>query len=109
MAPPHRATRKKIYLVQPQFPPSYWGQEHFIKMTPFGAVYPPLGLITLAALTPPEYDVTVCDESAGERIDFDTDAEIVGVTGYLFQRELVFAVADRLRRRGRTLVLAGPM
>jgi radical SAM superfamily enzyme YgiQ (UPF0313 family) len=109
MATPRRVTRKKVYLVQPQFPPSYWGQEHFVKMTPFGAVYPPLGLITLAALTPPEYDVTLCDESAGERIDLDTDAEIVGVTGYLFQREHVFAVADRLRRPGRTVVLGGPM
>jgi radical SAM superfamily enzyme YgiQ (UPF0313 family) len=109
MATPHRGTRKKIYLVQPQFPPSYWGQEHFVKMTPYGAAYPPLGLITLAALTPPEYDVTLCDESAGEKIDFDTDAEIVGVTGYLFQRDHVFAVAQRLRRPGRTVVLGGPM
>src|SRR5438132_12749448 len=103
------AVKRHIYLVQPKFPPSYWGQEYFIKMTPYGAVYPPLGLLTLAALTPPKYDLTVCDESAGERIDFETQAEIVGVTGYLFQREHVFEVADRLRRRGRTVVLGGPM
>src|SRR6266851_2562380 len=105
MAASRPAAGRKIYLVQPKFPPSYWGQEYFIKMTPYGAVYPPLGLITLAALTPPEYDVTVCDESAGEQVDFDTEAEIVGVTGYLFQREHVFEVADRLRRPGRTVVL----
>src|SRR5438132_13363694 len=109
MAAPWPAARRKIYLIQPKFPPSYWGQEYFIKMTPYGAVYPPLGLITLAALTPPEYDVTLCDESAGEEIDYNTDAAIVGVTGYLFQREHVFAVADRLRRQGRTVVLGGPM
>jgi len=109
MATPQPVNRTKIYLIQPQFPPSYWGNEHFIKMTPFGAAFPPLGLITLAALTPPEYDVTLCDESAGEKIDYDTGAEIVGVTGYLFQREHVFAVADRLRRHGRTVVLGGPM
>jgi radical SAM superfamily enzyme YgiQ (UPF0313 family) len=109
MATAHPVSQKKIYLIQPRFPPSYWGQEHFLKLTHYGAVYPPLGLITLAALTPPEYAVTVCDESAGETIDFDTAAEIVGVTGYLFQREHVFAVADRLRRRGRTVVLGGPM
>src|SRR3954469_13385521 len=109
MATPQWANRAKVYLIQPQFPSSYWVQEHFIKMTPYGAVYPPLGLITLAALTPAEYDVTLCDESAGEKIDYDTDAEIVGVTGYLFQREHVFAVADRLRRPGRTVVLGGPM
>ena len=49
MAAPWPAARRKIYLIQPKFPPSYWGQEYFIKMTPYGAVYPPLGLITLAA------------------------------------------------------------
>src|SRR3954454_16614494 len=103
------AGRKSIYLIQPQFPPSYWGQEHFIKMTPYGAVYPPLGLITLAALTPPGYEVTLCDESAGESIDFDTDAEIVGVTGYLFQKVHVFEVADRFRAQGKMVVMGGPM
>jgi radical SAM superfamily enzyme YgiQ (UPF0313 family) len=100
---------RKIYLVQPKFPPSYWGQEHFLKMTPYGAVYPPLGLITLAALTPPEYHVTLCDESAGEAIDFATNADVVGVTGYLFQRAHVFATADRFRARGKVVVLGGPM
>jgi radical SAM superfamily enzyme YgiQ (UPF0313 family) len=104
-----RVARKSVYLIQPRFAPSYWGQEHFVKMTPYGAVYPPLGLITLSALTPTDYDVTLCDENAGETIDFDTEAEIVGVTGYLFQRERVFEVCDRLRRAGRTVVLGGPM
>src|SRR5262245_45688791 len=104
-----RAARRKIYLVQPKFPPSYWGQEHFMKMTQYGAVYPPLGFLTLAALTPPEYQVTVCDESAGEQVHFDTDADIVGVTGYLFQMVRVFEIADRFRQRGKTVVLGGPM
>ena len=104
-----RAGRGEIYLIQPKFPPSYWGQEYFVKMTPYGALYPPLGLITLAALTPQEYHVTVCDESAGERVDFDTDAEIVGITGYLFQMVRVFEIADRFRACGKTVVLGGPM
>ena len=43
------------------------------------------------------------------RSTFETRAEIVGITGYLFQREHVFEVADRLRRQGRTVVLGGPM
>jgi radical SAM superfamily enzyme YgiQ (UPF0313 family) len=109
MATTHRPPRKKVYLVQPRFPSSYWGLEHFVKLSPYAAVYPPLGLITLAALTPPDYEVTVCDENAGETIDFDTEAPIVGVTGYLFQRQHVFAVADRFRGPGRTVVLGGPM
>src|SRR5437660_9594724 len=67
---------RHVYLVQPRFPPSYWGLEHFLKMTPFRAVFPPLGLLTLAALAPAEFDVTICDENAGEDIDYDTDAQI---------------------------------
>ena len=41
---------RKVYLVQPRFPASYWGMEHFMELTPFGAVFPPLGLITLVCL-----------------------------------------------------------
>jgi radical SAM superfamily enzyme YgiQ (UPF0313 family) len=104
-----RAHGRGIYLIQPKFPPSYWGQEYFIKMTDYGAVYPPLGLITLAALTPADYQVTLCDESAGEAIDFATGADIVGLTGYLFQMQHVFEIADRFRKAGKTVVLGGPM
>jgi radical SAM superfamily enzyme YgiQ (UPF0313 family) len=109
MSAPPRTARRKIYLVQPKFPPSYWGQEHFLALTHFGGVYPPLGLLTLAALTPPEYDVVICDENAGETVAYDTDADLVGITGYLFQMVGSFAIADRFRARGKTVVLGGPM
>jgi radical SAM superfamily enzyme YgiQ (UPF0313 family) len=65
--------------------------------------------MTLAALTPPEYHVTLCDESAGETVNFDNDAEIIGITGYLFQMVRVFEIADRFRARGKTVVIGGPM
>jgi radical SAM superfamily enzyme YgiQ (UPF0313 family) len=102
------APRRKIYLIQPKFPPSYWGQEYFMELTPYGAVYPPLGLLTLAALTPPDFDVVVCDEGAGEAIAFDTDADIVGITGYLFQLVRVLEIADRFRALGKVVVIGGP-
>jgi len=104
-----RAADRQIYLVQPRFPPSYWGQDYFLPLTPFGAVFPPLGLLTLAALTPPDYRVTLCDENAGERIDYDTPAGVVGVTGYIIQAARTFEIADRFRARGKLVVLGGPL
>jgi len=98
-----------VYLVQPKFPPSYWGLDHFLPLTPFRAVFPPLGLMTLAALTPPEYRVTLCDENVGERVNYDTDAQIVGITGYIIQIARVFEIADRFRALGKTVVLGGPL
>jgi len=100
---------RQVYLVQPRFPPSYWGLEHFLKMTPFRAVFPPLGLLTLAALAPDEFSVTLCDENAGEEVDYETDAQVVGVTGYIIQMSRVFAIADRFRALGKTVVIGGPL
>lgn len=99
----------RIYLVQPKFPPSYWGMEHFMALTPHNAVFPPLGLLTLAALTPREHAVSLCDENAGEPVNFDTDAEVVGITGYIIQIKRVFEIADEFRRRGKIVVIGGPM
>jgi radical SAM superfamily enzyme YgiQ (UPF0313 family) len=109
MAAPHRSADRHVYLVQPRFPPSYWGLDYFLPLTPYRAVFPPLGLLTLAALTPREFHVTLCDENAGERIDYDTDARVIGITGYIIQMAHVFAIADRFRARGKTVVLGGPL
>jgi radical SAM superfamily enzyme YgiQ (UPF0313 family) len=100
---------RQIYLVQPKFPPSYWGLDYFLPLTPFRAVFPPLGLLTLAALTPPEFAVRICDENVGEPVDYDSPAQIVGITGYIIQLARVFEIADRFRARGKTVVIGGPL
>src|SRR5205823_5355254 len=94
----------RICLIQPRFPMSYWGLEHFIKLTCYDAVFPPLGLLTLAALAPREFPVTLCDENAGDAIDYEADADIVGITGYIIQLAQVFKIADRFRAKGKTVV-----
>src|SRR5947209_16623305 len=105
MPGPVGSERRAVYLVQPKFLPSYWGMEHFMALTPFSAVFPPLGLLTLSALTPPEFRVTLCDENAGEAVNFRTDAQVVGVTGYIIQMPRAFEIADRFRALGKTVVL----
>jgi radical SAM superfamily enzyme YgiQ (UPF0313 family) len=83
--------------------------EYLLQMTPYHAVFPPLGLLTLAALTPKDFQVSICDENAGEKIDYDTPAQLVGITGYLLQKSDVLAHADEFRRRGKTVILGGPL
>ncbi|OAI46646.1 hypothetical protein AYO44_11055 [Planctomycetaceae bacterium SCGC AG-212-F19] len=104
-----RADNRSIYLVQPKFPPTIWGMDYLLRMTAYQAIFPPLGLLTLAALTPKEFHVTICDENAGERVDYDTSAQIVGITGYLMQKPTVLAHAEEFRKRGKTVVIGGPM
>src|SRR5688572_12127246 len=89
MNSPRSSRQISIYMVQPKFPPSYWGMEHFLPLTPYGAVFPPLGLLTLAALTPADWPIALCDENAGEEVNFQTDAEVIAITGYIIQMQRV--------------------
>src|SRR5216683_3725793 len=100
---------RAIYLVQPKFPPTIWGMEHLLRMTQYQAIFPPLGLLTLAALAPKDFHVTICDENAGDRVDYDTSAQLVGITGYLLQKSAVLAHAEEFRKRGKTVILGGPV
>ena len=70
--------------------------------------FPPLSLATLAALTPREHEVVICDENV-KPVDFDTDADIVGITGYHIQKERVYQLADLFRSKGKTVAIGGPL
>ena len=42
----------KALLIYPEFPDTFWGYKHALKFIRKKAAYPPLGLLTLAALLP---------------------------------------------------------
>ena len=97
----------KIYLVAPKNPESFWTFDRILPSLRKRCVFPNLALPTVAALTPPGHEVVLCDENV-EPIDFDTDADIVGITGYVVHRTRMFEIADEFRRRGKLVVAGGP-
>jgi len=62
---------------------------------------------TLAGLTGAEHEVILCDENV-EEIDFDIEADLVGVTGYIIHRERMLEIIDAFRDRGRFVAVGGP-
>ncbi len=98
----------KILLVNPRFPPSLWDYSCCRDITGNAFPFPPLSLATIAALTPPEHDVAICDENICA-VDFDTDADAVGLTGYSSQKDRVYQLADEFRRRGKMVAIGGPL
>jgi radical SAM superfamily enzyme YgiQ (UPF0313 family) len=97
----------KIYLVTPKNPPSFWTYDDILPVLDVGCIFPNLSMPTLAGLTPREHEVVLCDENV-EEIDFDLDADIVGVTGYIVHKPRVLEILAEFRRRGRFLVAGGP-
>lgn len=70
------------------------------------AAFPGLNLAIIAAITPPEIDVEIIDESV-ESIDFDRPADLVGITAMTNMAPVAYRIADEFRRRGRKVVLGG--
>ena len=98
----------KIYLINPRFPITYWGFEYSNDLSGVQYTSPPLGLATIAGLTPPEIEVEICDENI-QSVNFDNDCDLVGLTAYLVQGPRAFEIAREFRKRGKTVVMGGPM
>ncbi|NJL27258.1 MAG: B12-binding domain-containing radical SAM protein [Thermoanaerobaculia bacterium] len=100
---------KSLYLINPRpSHPSYFGAEVF-EQTGYARAQAiaDLATVTVAALAPADWEVRVCEEGV-ETIDFDSDADYVGLTGKVIQGQRMVEVADAFRARGKTVLIGGP-
>ncbi len=71
-----------------------------------GALFPPLNLATLAALTPPEHEVVI-DDGCLEPLDGSKSADLVAITAMTAQAPAAYELADKYRAQGIPVVLGG--
>src|SRR5260370_20059125 len=71
-----RSNVTKILFVNPRFPRSLWGFQGISDLVGVRSGQAPLGLATVAAMTPPEIAVELQDENCYP-LGFDTDADLV--------------------------------
>ncbi|TXH26013.1 MAG: hypothetical protein E6Q99_05175, partial [Elusimicrobia bacterium] len=100
---------RRFLMVYPQFQPTMWGLQYTLPLIGKKSLLPPLGLLTVAALTPPEYEIRLVDMNVRPLSDEDLDwADAVLFSAMLPQREALFAAAARARARGKYIVFGGP-
>jgi radical SAM superfamily enzyme YgiQ (UPF0313 family) len=84
----------RLLLINPKYPESFWSFSWAVREVLPGkrAINPPLGLATLAALCPPDWQVTIVDENI-ESVPLAPEADVIGVCGmgvqFLRQAELL--------------------
>jgi len=100
---------RSLYLINPKPEnPSYFGAETFeLSGYPSAQAIADLAVTTVAAMAPSDWRITICEEYV-EPVDFDVDADFVGLTGKISQSARMIAVADEFRRRGKTVLIGGP-
>jgi len=84
----------RLLLINPKYPESFWSFSWAVREVLPGkrAINPPLGLATLAALCPADWQVTIVDENI-ESVPLAPEADVIGVCGmgvqFLRQAELL--------------------
>ncbi len=100
----------KILLVYPRYPDTFWSFRHALKFISRKACYPPLGLLTVAAMLPAEWDKRLVDMNVGPLSDRDLLwADYVFISAMAVQRDSVEQVLSRCRRLGVRTVAGGPL
>ena len=103
----HSHSYKKILFVNPRFPSSLWGFQGIAELVGVRSGQAPLGLATVAAMTPPTIEVDLQDENCNP-VPLDTDADVVAIGCWNVQYGRARELAAEFRRRGKLTVVGGP-
>jgi len=100
----------KILLVYPNYRETFWGFKYALKFISKKATYPPLGLLTVAAMLPKEWEKKLVDMTTTILRDKDIQwADYVFISAMSIQRESAKKVIDICKRLGAKIVAGGPL
>jgi radical SAM superfamily enzyme YgiQ (UPF0313 family) len=98
-----------VLLVSPEFPKTYWGAEYTTGFTGKRSAFPPLGLLTVAALLPSDCDARLEDLNVGALGDEAVRwADLVLVGAQIVQSKSFHAVVARAKALGKRVIAGGP-
>jgi radical SAM superfamily enzyme YgiQ (UPF0313 family) len=97
-------------LLYPEFPDTFWSFKHALKFIRKRASLPPLGLLTVAAMLPPEWAKRLVDVNVRKLRQKDLEwADAVFISGMIAQRDSAHELIARCRAAGKTIVAGGPL
>jgi len=100
----------KILLVSPRTPDTFWSFKHAVHFVSRKASMAPLGLLTVAAMLPPDWELKLVDLNVERLKDDDLRrADYVLVGAMLVQKESVREIAARCATLKKTVIAGGPL
>ncbi len=102
-------TMPNALLIYPKHPPTYWGNNYALDLLGIKAAFPPLGLLTLAAMFPSRYNLRLIDLNVTPLEDSDLQwADLVFTSTMISQRPSLEQVVERCNRAHVSVIAGGP-
>jgi radical SAM superfamily enzyme YgiQ (UPF0313 family) len=99
----------KILFVNPSYPDTFWSFRHALKFISKKATFPPLGLLTVAAMLPEEWEKKLVDMNTTTLTDKDIKwADYVFIGAMVVQQESAKEVINRCNKLDTKIVAGGP-
>ena len=100
----------KILLVSPQYPDTFWSFKYALKFISKKAAFPPLGLLTVAAMLPNEWQKKLVDMNTTTLTEENIQwADYVFVSAMIVQKESVKEIIAKCKKFNTKIVAGGPL
>ena len=100
----------KILFVYPKYPDTFWSFRHALKFISKKASFPPLGLLTVAAMLPEEWEKKLIDMNVSALTEEDLEwADYVFISAMVVQKKSAMEVIRRGKKLGIKVVAGGPL
>ena len=102
--------KMNILLVYPMYPDTFWSFKHALKFVSKKASFPPLGLLTVAAMLPDDWNKKLIDMNAEELKNEDIlRADFVFISAMSVQSKSADEVIQRCKKLNTKIVAGGPL
>ena len=99
-----------ILLIYPEFPDTFWSFKHALKFIRKKAASPPLGLLTVAAMLPPEWSKRLVDINVTRLTKDDLAwADYALISAMTVQQESARQIIARCKEAGVRIIAGGPL
>ena len=100
----------KTLLLYPSFPDTFWSFKHALKFIHKKAAFPPLGLLTVAAMLPADWPKRLIDLNVTHLTEKDMAwADSVFISAMAVQRESARETITRCKSAGLKVIAGGPL
>ena len=99
----------RTLFLYPQFPKTFWSYEKILELVNRKVLLPPLGLATVAALLPQNWEMKLVDRNVRDVTEAEWEwAELVVISGMIVQKDDMQVQIREAKRRGLLVAVGGP-
>ncbi|MBF2000142.1 MAG: B12-binding domain-containing radical SAM protein [Synechococcales cyanobacterium M58_A2018_015] len=99
----------RVLLLYPLFPKTFWSFEKILELIDRKVLLPPLGLITVAAILPQEWEFKLVDHNVREVTEDEWAwADLVILSAMIVQKQDLLDQIREAKRRGKKVAVGGP-